>query len=193
MSLLALDNGLALKIAPCPVTGCWLWSSWQAGGYGRIKVRGKSYQAHRYIYELLIGPIPNGLQLDHLCRQTFCVNPEHMEPVTQRENCRRGIGPAAQCARRTHCPEGHPLEGENLVPSLLAKGTRLCLICKHKRDAEYRERVRARRGPYVHHNRAKTHCPSGHAYTIDNLIPSAWARNRRRCLACAIAQGKISA
>ena len=71
---------------------CWLWrASIRNHGYGRIKVNGRAEQAHRVAYELLVGPIPEGLTLDHLCRVRLCVNPAHLEPVTQKVNIRRGL------------------------------------------------------------------------------------------------------
>jgi hypothetical protein len=75
-----------------PVTGCWNWQRYKDDkGYGVIKRRGKNYQAHRYLYEKHKGKIPGELQLDHLCRNTSCVNPGHLEPVTNAENTRRGL------------------------------------------------------------------------------------------------------
>lgn len=69
---------------------CWLWTGKQhKKGYGLIQVRGKRQRAHRYVYEQLVGPIPEGLEIDHLCRNKPCVNPDHLEPVTLRENLRR--------------------------------------------------------------------------------------------------------
>jgi hypothetical protein len=75
-----------------PVTYCWNWQRYKDDkGYGVIKRRGQNYQAHRYFYEKHNGKIPEGLQLDHLCRNTSCVNPDHLEPVTGAENTRRGL------------------------------------------------------------------------------------------------------
>lgn len=85
-------------------------------------------------HELHKGPIPEGLVIDHLCRNRGCVNPDHLEAVTQRENILRGEGLAAANARKTHCPKGHPYSGENLyvVPS---SGRRQCRICADARRA----------------------------------------------------------
>lgn len=77
-----------------PTTGCWLWDHHTSDkGYGQLRERssGRTIKAHRYFYELHRGPIPDGLHLDHLCRNPRCVNPDHLEPVTNGENQRRGI------------------------------------------------------------------------------------------------------
>src|SRR5690348_8963192 len=92
-----------------PNGGCILWSSTLThDGYGRFYTEGKIVMAHRFAYEALVGPIPEGLQMDHLCRVRSCVNPRHLEPVTARENALRGIGPAVKFGKRTHCGRGHP-------------------------------------------------------------------------------------
>jgi hypothetical protein len=126
----ALDR-FADKIALTD-SGCIEWIGGLNGaGYGQFYVgrksrddTGKGY-AHRWSYEYHVGPIPNGHHLDHLCRNTACVNTEHLEPVTPRENLLRGDGPSAIHAKKSHCPEGHPYAGKNLYvhPS---KGYRTC-------------------------------------------------------------------
>ena len=110
---------------------CWLWRGALAHGYGRFRVEGRLVGAHRYAYEFCVGPIPDGLQIDHLCRVRHCVNPDHMEPVTQRVNILRGEGLAAQHARATHCPHGHPYDKGNTI---LSKGKRFCRICRDTRN-----------------------------------------------------------
>lgn len=95
--------------------GCWQWKSLRSGdGYGRVRHQKKDQLAHRVVYELLVGPIPEGLTLDHLCRNRGCVRPAHLEPVTLAENTRRGQGMSARNARKTHCLNGHALTSENL-------------------------------------------------------------------------------
>jgi hypothetical protein len=108
---------------------CWLWrASRERGGYGMFHLDGKKRLAHRVAYELAIGPVPEGLVLDHLCRTRDCVNPKHLEPVTFRENVLRGAGITAQCARKSHCLRGHPLSGPNLY--LHSDGRRECRSCR---------------------------------------------------------------
>ena len=95
---------------------CWAWRGRiNSDGYGRHYLSTGDVAAHRLAYELCVGPIPKGLTIDHLCRNRGCVNPGHMEPVTNRENVLRGVSPAAVNARKTHCKHGHPLSGENLM------------------------------------------------------------------------------
>jgi hypothetical protein len=92
---------------------CWLWTGviYKRTGYGSVGRRGS---AHRLAYILVVGPIPNGMHLDHLCRVRHCVNPDHLEPVTPRENLLRGETHAARNAAKTQCFKGHELSGDNL-------------------------------------------------------------------------------
>lgn len=111
--------------------GCWLWQSATRYGYGVFSLgrrSGKRIMAHRYSYLTLVGEIPNGLQLDHLCRVRNCVNPAHLEPVTPKENVLRGEGPSALQSRRMDCIHGHPLSGDNLY--ITPKGKRRCKTCR---------------------------------------------------------------
>ena len=110
-------------------TPCWLWTASQDGrGYGQFRFNGKMRKAHRYAYELGKGPIQEGLAPDHLCRTPLCVNWDHLEAVTQRENLLRGMSPSAQHARKTHCPQGHPYD---LVNTRFSKdgAHRFCREC----------------------------------------------------------------
>lgn len=119
-------------------------------GYGRIRgsVKGVEYHffAHRRIYEMLRGPVPDDLTLDHLCRVRHCVNPAHLEPVSNRENVLRGVGPTAENARRTHCRRGHPFAGKNLILTPASDGTsgvwRGCRECVNARRRERRKEAR---------------------------------------------------
>ena len=108
---------------------CWLWTGGLVkGGYGQYNLEGRCRQAHRLAYELAVGPIPDGLVIDHLCKNPRCVNPEHLEPVTRGENVLRGVGPTAENARKSECKRGHPLTPENLAPS--KQGWRVCRACR---------------------------------------------------------------
>ena len=110
-------------------SGCLLWTAGTyGGGYGRFKIDGKDRPAHRVVFEWLIGAIPDGMQLDHLCRIKRCVNISHLEIVTSKENTLRGIGPAAIHASKTHCPRGHEYSQENTYIRRRG-GNRSCKIC----------------------------------------------------------------
>lgn len=109
--------------------GCWLWHGTRCDGYGHFRGHGKSRGAHRIAYELLIGPVPEGLELDHLCRNRGCVNPAHLEPVTHEENWRRGQSFSAVNAQKTHCPHGHEYTPENTYRSASHPRSRRCRQC----------------------------------------------------------------
>jgi hypothetical protein len=110
-------------------------------GYGRFKWLRRMRQAHRTAYQEMVGPIPPGLTLDHLCRNPPCVNVQHLEPATNRENILRGGNPAAINARKTHCPQGHEYTPENTIRE--SNGKRHCRTCKRDKDREYMRRKRA--------------------------------------------------
>ncbi len=99
-----MTDALAINLdAPC-----WLFGgAITRNGYGQVRRKGVTLYAHRYMWTLMRGPIPAGMQIDHLCRVRHCINPQHMEVVTHRENLRRGEGITARLARKTHCPHGH--------------------------------------------------------------------------------------
>lgn len=121
--------------------GCIEWIGGTNGvGYGTFHA-GKKLRtyAHRWSYQYHVGPIPDGMHLDHLCRNPKCVNPEHLEPVTCRENLLRGVGPSALHAAKTHCPAGHPYVGDNLYVHP-RKGYRVCRACGRERARQIRSR-----------------------------------------------------
>ena len=114
---------------------CWLWTGPLFKGYGRFALDGKSLQPHRLSDEWLVGPIPEGLSIDHLCRVRKCVNPFHMEPVMLGENVLRGVSPSAMNVTKTYCVRGHPLSGENVQ---IWRKKRLCRECR--RTAYFRQK-----------------------------------------------------
>lgn len=124
--------------------GCWLWSaSRQRRGYGTLVLQGKGRLAHRVAYELLRGPVPDGCELDHTCRNTACVNPDHVEPVSHRINVLRGTSPAARNAAMTVCKRGHALTPENTL--IYDGGRRRCRTCTRERNRASERRARERR------------------------------------------------
>lgn len=124
------------KIEKVTESGCWIWTGYDHGGYGRLRFGGKRSLAHRVVFELTNGPVPEGLELDHLCRVRCCVNPDHLEPVHHRENMLRGDGFAAKQSNQTHCLKGHEFTKKNtyIVPSNRA---RVCRACNYKRSREW--------------------------------------------------------
>jgi hypothetical protein len=114
---------------------CWNWKSPLDNGYGRFWLQNRTALAHRISYLFFKGEIPNGKQLDHLCRNRSCVNPNHLEAVDIKTNVLRGIGPSAQNARKTHCKQNHLLSGENLFVN--NRNQRVCKECHKVRFARW--------------------------------------------------------
>lgn len=108
-------------------SGCWIWTGALGdSGYGRLALNRKLHYVHRLSYETFVGPIPDGLQIDHLCRNRACFAPSHLEPVTCRVNVLRGESPGARSRRRTHCGKGHDFAEHGVERN----GRRICRTCK---------------------------------------------------------------
>lgn len=147
-----LGDGMGLSaniedhVMPIPESGCWVWMrGLLSNGYGITYVAGKQRVVHRVTYERKYGPVPVGLQLGHKCRVRSCCNPDHVEPVTQAENQRRGVGVCAKKSRQTHCLNGHELNDENTYPKRRMQGHRTCKICRRTYALGYQRRLRAAR------------------------------------------------
>lgn len=171
---------------PDPNSGCWLWSAWSdRNGYGRIRVGNVSVGrrivfTHRFSYTIHKGDIPEGLVIDHLCKNTNCCNPDHLEAVTTRENVLRGENFSAKKAKQKACKRGHLFTPENTHIS--SQGTRQCRTCRRHWD-------RARRPKLLRHTKAEpTHCSKGHEFTFEN----SWAdpKGYRKCRICNAAKAK---
>lgn len=126
--------------------GCWIWTAALKNGYGAISLDGKIRFAHRVAYEDFVGPIPDGLQLDHLCRVPACVNPLHLEAVTPQTNVLRGYSPGAVALRRENCLYGHPYSEHGVI----ASGRRICGLCRKtymrlRKQVPYAEAMRRKR------------------------------------------------
>lgn len=179
-------------------TGCWEWRRYRySNGYGQATFGGERRLAHRLAYEAFVGPIPEGLTIDHLCRNPGCVNPEHLEAVPIRVNLLRGDTVTARNAAKTHCPRGHAYTDHRNK-----HGARVCLKCREEKRRERgvrpydpdhcknghpwteentvyvktgrsckickAEYMRRRRGPWKQRRNKPTHCPHGHEYTPEN-------------------------
>lgn len=188
---------------------CWQWTAAKfRKGYGQFRYEGKGQGAHRVAYILSVGTIPAGMRLDHTCHtravergecvggddcpHRACVNPDHLELVTEVENNLRGNGPAARHARKTHCPQGHPLSGDNLYAAPRGNGDtfRSCRACHNEASGKWHAKKRAEKAalpPVPQKKRElRTHCSRGHLYAGDNLyLRTDGKRECRTCIAAA--------
>ena len=124
-------------------TACWIWKALVVRGYGQYKNKGRKHRAHKFAYEQLVGPVPGGLHLDHLCRNPLCVNPAHLEPMTCHENLHRSPD---WVGNRTHCPAGHEYTEANTYVAKQCGGkyqNRMCRICATERQRQFRARKKA--------------------------------------------------
>lgn len=138
MDLSKLEPRFRDKVILQRYTNCWLWAAGvDRDGYGQYSINDVSFKAHRVAYERIRGPIPCGMVIDHGCKNPSCVNPAHMEPVTSGENVRRGLSFSTANRNKTHCVNGHPLDGDNL---LLVKHGRACKLCYRQSVDRYRRK-----------------------------------------------------
>jgi hypothetical protein len=139
-----IDDRVAARIKRLVEVGngdCWLWTARRhRDGYAQIQLDGRTQLAHRVAYRVFVGPIPDGLTLDHLCRVRHCVNPAHLEPVTGRINTLRGNGPSALNAIKKQCSRDHDFTDENTYVDKL--GRRDCRTCHRAKDARRRRAAR---------------------------------------------------
>lgn len=173
------------KFVPEPNSGCWLWTgALYTQGYGSFWDGAKSVRAHRFAYEYFVGPIPDGLMTDHLCRVRCCINPKHLELVTPRENTLRGISFAAVNSKLTHCKRGHELTKENTRIYPVGGVWRRCRIC----DSALARRMREAQKQKLYGvglgmaNGKKTHCIHGHEFNAYNTFVR--ANGSRVCREC---------
>lgn len=156
-------------------SGCWLWTGADNGhGYASVPVKGRRAYAHRISYEHFIGPIPEGLELDHLCEHERCANPTHLEPVTTQENMRRRV------IRSTTCRRGHSRTPENVYLRPDGKG-RHCRACERERNG-----VQTPLPPG-----GKTHCVRGHARVPSNVYADGHCKECHRMTRKALAGTRV--
>ena len=181
---MTLRERIWAKVSIDESTGCWNWigAKSKTGNvyYGFIGVARKNALAHRTMYQLERGEIPQGMTLDHLCRNTLCVNPEHLEPVPMRENTLRGTSPVARNAQKTHCDHGHEFSEENTswVQDKYGR-VRHCKECVRRNSREYQRRKAQEPRPVE--VVVPSHCKHGHAMTEDNLL---WRGSKVACKEC---------
>lgn len=153
---------LMKRVVIDPASGCWNWQgSITPNGYGKIGVGGAIRSTHRAAYELAKGLVPKGLVLDHLCKNTLCCNPAHLEAVTQAVNNARSDSLSAQNAAKTQCVKGHPLVGHNIYTG--RKGKRACRECAKLYQRRRRAMAHATRRLYIANS-------TGRPYPLDLMF-----------------------
>jgi hypothetical protein len=137
MSWTGLPERLENLIIPEPNSGCWIWLGGlrsKKDGYGGVDWNGETWRTHRLVYCLLRNYVDSNLDIDHLCRNRICCNPDHLEPCTRAVNISRGQGIAPNNSRKTHCPQGHEYTSENTY--IWAK-QRFCRTCSNLYKTNY--------------------------------------------------------
>lgn len=128
------------------ITGCWMWmGAMSVAGYGRIRWRGVWRAAHRVFYEMYKGPIPEGMQVDHVCKLPACVNPDHLDACSPVENNLRSSSPSARNAKKTACLRGHAFDAANTIITMSHVGNRIHRACRECRRNNDRARRAKRR------------------------------------------------
>lgn len=173
--LITAEEYIQDRVVIDPETGCWEWLlCHNSDGYSRAVFLGKEWKAHRLSYVTFVGPIKDGLTIDHLCRNRGCLNPDHLEVVSLKENILRGDGWGGKHRRKTQCVRGHAFDESNTLVN--ARGWRVCVTCKREKA---REASRRRKGYY---DRDRTRCKHGHEWTPETTGVD--GRGRRFCKRC---------
>lgn len=173
---------------------CWPWPGSDDGqGYGQLKSNNKNYRAHKYFYEHLVGPVPDGMVLDHTCHDPSvcglgntcphrkCCNPKHLNPTTNKRNILRGGGEAARNAAKTHCTKGHEFTPENTYSQRNGKGCRTCRNAS-AREARARQKLATADAVVPRVRPKKTHCVQGHEFTETSTYSD--KNGHRSCKVC---------
>lgn len=174
---MALTKSQVVQKVTVSESGCWVWQGrYTDQGYAVISQANREVRVHRLTYELWCGPIPDGLELDHLCRVRPCVNPYHLEPVSHQENMRRG-----HWSLRTACKNGHLFTPDN---TYTYRGYRCCREC-HRQYERVRQK-KLREGLPNRHFKFRTQCPKGHPYDEQNTLTFTRSDGGqgRQCRAC---------
>ncbi len=137
-----IEDRILNKVVVNPETACWVWTGLMRNKlYGGLNFKKSRKLAHRVSYETFVGPIPKGLVIDHLCRETRCVNPHHLQPVSNKENILRGSGHCSVNSKKTHCKRGHEFTPENtrLYKQYRDNNRRECIECKKMHNRKGRK------------------------------------------------------
>ena len=132
---MTIQERLSYYAIPVTESGCWLWTGYCLRGYARVHYNRKSWPAHRVVYLLKHGKLTPGMTIDHLCRVKCCVNPDHLEEVTNKENVLRGVGVTAINAKRTHCKRGHEFTPDNTKRTKLGRVCKTCMSIRQRGGA----------------------------------------------------------